>query len=172
MSTYGYALGNPLSYTDPLGLEVTMTCRTVTMFGSLGFSRPRHCSVVVWHWEGNCDDRQKVIDSQYSLAGGGTAPVDPNGPTTKKERGTYDNDRNAFSNPGGRNSNYDISPPNGMSQQDFDAAVQQSGDGYSQGPYRLPSFGNNSNTAADNIIENAGGVAPNIPGAWGQNYGD
>ena len=33
-------------------------------------------------------------------------------------------------------------------------------------------MGLNSNTAADNIIEGAGGIAPNIPGAKEQNYGD
>jgi hypothetical protein len=55
-----------------------------------------------------------------------------------------------------------------MSSQDFDDAVRSIGYNYSQDPYRLT--GPNSNTAANNIIENAGGNVPNVPGAVGQNW--
>ena len=155
--------GNPLSYRDPLGLEVTMTCRPVSIIGAFG--KPVHCSVFVWHWvNDSCRGRRKQIDSQYSVPFGGTAPTgDPNNIT-------YRDDRNTFNNPGGNNSNYDIPPPAGSSQNDFDKAVTNSGNNYSQGTYLPPGYGPNSNTAANNIITNAGGTTPNVQGAWGQDY--
>ncbi|MBU1306642.1 MAG: hypothetical protein KKF33_14125 [Alphaproteobacteria bacterium] len=172
LNTYGYAMGNPLKYIDQYGLEVTMTCRPLSLLPP-GMAKPVHCAVIVWHWEfDKCGNSKKVIDSQYSLAGGGTGPVKPNGPMTQNESDTYNNDRNAFENPGANDTNRIIWPPAGTTQSDFDKAVTGSGNNYSQGPYRIPPTGNNSNTAADNIIENAGGTAPNIPGAWGQNHGD
>ncbi len=58
-----------------------------------------------------------------------------------------------------------------FSPRGFDQQVIDTGDNYSQGPYD-GKFGPNSNTAADNIIEGAGGVAPNVDGALHQNYGE
>ena len=165
LNTYVYANANPLRYVDPLGLETTMTCRPVKLFGKLGLSQPVHCAVIVWHSKALCDGKKvKVIDAQYSLPGGGTSPTkDPNNPT-------FRDDREAFNNPGGTNSNYDIAPPPGVSQSDFDRAVTNSGNHYSQGTYMPPGYGPNSNTAAHNIITNAGGTPPDVPGAWGQSY--
>lgn len=162
---YVYALSNPLRYTDPLGLEVTMTCRSLSNPLSRLIGTPRHCSVVVWHWvNDSCRGRRKQVDSQFSLSFGGTAPTgDPNNQT-------YKDDRTAFNNPGGNNSNYDIPPPAGSTQSAFDNAVTNSGNNYSQGTYMPPGYGPNSNTAANNIITNAGGTTPDVPGAWGQNF--
>lgn len=65
-----------------------------------------------------------------------------------------------------------MQPPNGMSQQDFDNEVIKYGDAYeSKKPYSATG-GPNSNTATDNIIERAGGVAPDVSGAYRQNYGE
>jgi hypothetical protein len=58
-----------------------------------------------------------------------------------------------------------------MTNDQYDQAVRDSGDNYIQGPYR-PVLGPNSNTSADNIIEQPGGTVPNIPGAVAQNYGE
>ena len=162
---YAYSRSNPILYRDPLGLEVTMTCRPVAAFAAIGMTAPVHCAVIVWHWEMCGGTRTKVIDAQYSLPGGGTSPAGPGDPT-------FQGDRNAFnSNPGpyGATQNYPVPPPPGMSQSDWDNAVINSGNNYSQGPY-FPVPGPNSNTAANNIIMNAGGTPPNVPGAWGQGY--
>ena len=75
---------------------------------------------------------------------------------------------NAFENPTGNNRNYEISVPSGMNQAEFDQAVTNSGNSYSQGTYSLPGYGPNSNSAANNIIQNAGGTTPIVPGAWSQ----
>lgn len=162
INTYAYGGSNALSNVDALGLEVTLTCRTVGLFGRIGLSSPIHCAVFVWHWETdqsakcNCS-KKKVIDAQYSLAGGGTKPTDdPNNQT-------YKDDRLAFSN---GSSNFVIPVPSGMSQSGFDQATIKSGNGYSQGTYMPPGYGPNSNSAAFNIIRGAGGVPPDVSGAW------
>ena len=146
-----------------MGLEVTMTCRPVAVIGKFG--RPVHCSVFVWHWETDpcTGQKKKVIDAQYSLPFGETSPTrDPNNRTFK-------DDQTAFSNPGGNNQNYLIPPPAGVSQNAFDQRTINSGDSYSQSTYMPPGYGPNSNSAANNIIRNAGGTPPNVPGAWSRN---
>jgi hypothetical protein len=120
-------------------------------------STPLHCAVLVWHYD-SCG--RKVIDAQYSVPGGGMRPTrDPTNPT-------YVADTRAF---GSSIGNYAIPAPLGITQSDWDRAVISSGNSYSQGTY-FPVPGPNSNTAASNIITNAGGTAPIVPGAWGQGY--
>jgi RHS repeat-associated protein len=167
-STYAYANQNPLTFTDTFGLETTMVCRPIND-KRVSWLGVKHCFVVVWHWENKCGKREKVIDRQYSLAGAQT-PFPQN--TQPKPGTTFGDDRNAFNNPGGPNEHYPILPPPGMTQDGFDAAVSSSGDGYRSGEPYDAKFGPNSNTAADNIIEGAGGIAPNVPGAVNQNYGE
>lgn len=166
-STYSYGASNPLRYSDPFGLDVTMTCRPLSPAASLGWGVPQHCSVMVWHWvKDKCGHRHKVITAQYSLPYGGTRPA-----ATPPSNDTYQSDRNAFYNPGGDNENYDIAPPAGMSQAQFDNSVTQAGANYSQGPYSLT--GPNSNTAAATIIYQGGQasvVIPDVPGAVAEYY--
>ncbi|WP_426702618.1 RHS repeat-associated core domain-containing protein [Rhodanobacter sp. Col0626] len=165
ISTYAYALNSPLSYVDPLGLNVTMTCRPLGLVAKLGGTSPKHCGDFVWHWVTDpCTGKKhKVIDSQYSLPGFATAP------TTDPNNQTYVDDRNAFNNPGGGNANYNVPPPPGMTQTQFDQSVTSWGNQYSQGEYSLFP-GPNSNTAAYDIIFGAGGTPPDVPDAPGNLY--
>lgn len=160
INTYGYTFQNPSMYIDPLGLEVTMNCRPLDSFlGSLGI---KHCSVIVWHWEvDECGNKKKVIDEQFSLSYG-------NSDLSGSDDPTFVSDTNAFNSGNGNN---DIPPPAGIPQNEFDKNVRDSGNNFTQGPYE-PISGPNSNTAADNIIEKAGGIVPNIPGAVAQNHGE
>lgn len=64
--------------------------------------------------------------------------------------------------------NYPIPVPPGMTQSQFDNAVTNSGNNYNQGTYMPPGYGPNSNSAANNIIQNAGGTTPDVPGVWSQ----
>jgi RHS repeat-associated protein len=99
INTYAYAGSNPLTNIDFFGLDVTMTCRPLDNAGSKIFGWPKHCSDFVWHWETDpCTGvKHKVIDAQFSLPGGGTAP------TKDPTNSTYVDDTNAFNNPGGNN---------------------------------------------------------------------
>ncbi len=122
-----------------------------------------HCGVIVSHTD-SCS-MNATVDAQYSLPGGGTAP------TNDPQNATYLDDLNAFNHPGGGNTNYQIPVPAGMTSQQFDQAVQSSGKSYSA-PFYDPTgiAGPNSNSAANQIIQGAGGTTPNVPGAVGQYY--
>jgi len=170
LSTYGYVLQNPISHIDPMGLETTVACRGVNndswwKAAILRLSRSKHCFVVVWHWKEECPNKCRVIDAQFSVAGNET-PFRQDWHTIPGY--TFGDDRNSWS--WGTADEYDISPVP-QTHEAFDRAVTEAGYAYNSGePY--DKWGPNSNTATDNIIENAGGVMPNICGAYGQNHGE
>jgi hypothetical protein len=141
---------------DPNGTNVTMECRPLR---NVGIGGARHCGVTVWHWSKDCPPK-KIIDRQFSTPGWRT------GPTTDATNPTYTADEDTFNHPGGANSNYEIPVPNSMTSNQFDSAVINSGDSY-HNPFYLP-WGPNSNTAAANIIMDAGGAVPIVPGAVGE----
>jgi RHS repeat-associated protein len=160
-STYAYAMGNPARFADPLGLDVTTVCRTIDD-QRVAWLGVKHCAVFVWHWESSgCPPRKtKVIDAQYSIAGGRT----PQGAGGQ----TYSLDRQAFTS--GSGEGYDVAPPAAMTQSQWDDAVRNAGDNYNSGePYDAVN-GPNSNTAAHDIISNAGGTPPWIMRAPNYNY--
>jgi len=153
-STYAYALDNPVTFSDPFGTNVTMTCRPLRNTGVA-----THCGMVVWHWSNDCPPK-KIIDRQFSTPGWST------GPTRDSNNPTYVADLEAFNNSGGANVNYGIPVPESMTSNQFDAAVISSGDNF-HNPWYNP-FGPNSNTASAGIIIDAGGTVPNVPGAVGE----
>ena len=57
-----------------------------------------------------------------------------------------------------------------MTSEEFDARVIEQGDAYDSDEEYSAWFGPNSNTAADNIIEGAGGTVPDVEDVWHQNY--
>ena len=66
---------------------------------------------------------------------------------------------------------YDIAPPAGWTQSQFDNSAAQEGSSYSQGQYSLT--GPNSNTAAATIIYDGGHAnvnIPDVPGAVAEYY--
>lgn len=141
------------------GSNVTMTCRPLNYL--LKYAALRHCSVIVWHWSQDCAPK-KVIDAQFSTPGWSTKP------TTNINNPTYVQDRAAFNNPGGRKANYEIAVPNGMTADQFDAAVIKSGNSIFFRFYTP--IGPNSNTVAMAIISNAGGTPPEVPFALGAKH--
>lgn len=124
----------------------------------------KHCAVFVWDIDPCTGER--VLRRQLTLEEGRREPLGQDGLNTDTAR----RDREAFDNEGNGNDHYPIAPPEGLSQQEFDDSVIEQGDIYEQGPYSP--FGPNSNTAADNIIENAGGTVPDVWNALGQNAGE
>jgi hypothetical protein len=136
--------------------NVTMTCRPLNNFWK--YTALRHCFVIVWHWSED-PVPTKTIDAQYSTPGWSRSP------TKKTNNPTFTQDRAAFFNPGGGNTNYDISVPNGMTAEDFADAIKHSADDIYCRFYSP--IGPNSNTVAAAIVSNAGGAPPHVPYALG-----
>jgi len=142
---------------NPNSPNVTMTCRPLNYL--LRYTALRHCGVIVWHWSED-DVPKKTIDAQFSTPGWSRKP------TKKTNNPTFTQDRAAFYHPGGRNSNYEIAVPSGMSADQFDDAIKQSGDDISC-RYYSP-IGPNSNTVAAAIVSSAGGTPPHVRYALGE----
>ena len=138
------------------GTNVTMTCRPLNYL--LKYSPIEHCSVIVWHWSEDAVPK-KTIDAQFSTPGWSRRP------TNKTNDPTFVQDRAAFFNPGGRNSNYEVAVPDGMTADDFADAVKRGGGG-TVCPFYFP-VGPNSNTVAAAIVADAGGTPPHVPYALG-----
>jgi hypothetical protein len=66
-----------------------------------------------------------------------------------------------------------ITPPAGISQENFDRAVLKAAENYpvNQKPYNATK-GPNSNTYVDDVIESTGAKIPDIKGATQQNWGE
>jgi hypothetical protein len=167
INLYAYVGSDPVNFIDPRGLEVTMVCRKVNDWRTDLVGGMKHCFVVVWHWgKGEDCNSCKVIDKQYSVAAN-RVPF-----RQGSDSFTYREDTKAFNNPGGNNEHYRIAPPFRNSQEEFEKDVIDAGDRYKSDKDYNAFMGPNSNTASDNIIENAGGFCPNVDGAWRQNYGE
>lgn len=165
VSTYSYAFNSALLQSDPMGLEVTTVCRPIED-PWVQWAGILHCAVFVWHWmTDECGIKRRVVDSQFSIAGGEKAQTDPTLPT-------YRADRDAFNNPGNGTLEYDDPAPLGLTKNDWDAAVTNAGTHYnSASPYNAM-LGPNSNTAAHDIIQQAGGIPPDISWAPQYHYSD
>ncbi|WP_221628039.1 hypothetical protein [Teredinibacter franksiae] len=150
---------------DPEGLEVYFVCRPLQgLNGLLGAAGGRYCAVIIE------DPDSEVFcesDRQYSVEFGGRSPLQQG----SWGNDVYDVDRDAFTFPGNNDFVAEIQPPPGISSDEFDQIVRDVGDNYTQRPYD-PVLGPNSNTAADNINEQAQGVVPNVRGAVAQDYGE
>ena len=171
MNWYKYANSDPVTNFDFLGLETTVVCRQINHDNSiinaaLSAAGLKHCFVIVWHWEEVCGNMKKVIDRQYSLAAN-REPFSQDSPATPGT--TFGDDRLAWES--GSGEEYPISPVP-YTQDAFDESVTEAGDNFNLGEDYDGKWGPNSNTATDNIIENAGGVMPDIDGAWQQDYGE
>ena len=162
-SVYGYARQSPVRYADFTGKRVVLVCRPVKNIGFIPGAI--HCAVFVVESECKCLPKDSDgVNTQFTFPGGARKFV-----TKPDKGGVYGRDRKAYNNPGGpRITHYDIAVPGGMTSCEFDMNVTDVGGAYSQGPYNAV-FGPNSNTAADNLIELSGGVAPET-GARAQNY--
>lgn len=68
INTYVYAMESPLFWADPLGLNVTLTCRPLSLLTWMGDDAPKRCGVVIWHWSSDCTPK-RIIDRQFSIAG-------------------------------------------------------------------------------------------------------
>jgi RHS repeat-associated protein len=135
--------------------SVGLACRQLATGGPFD-----HCSVFV------SDDKTGNIQAQYSLQGLHTT-FDPQGSTSDTAR----DDLTAFQSPGGRNLQFEISPPAGTSSKAFDQLVIDAGNTYrAPGNLYLWLMAPNSNSAAASIIERAGGQVPLVPRAPGLNF--
>ncbi len=134
---------------------VALACRSV------GGSPAIHCGLFVYQ---GGDTSTATIERQFSLQGG-HVEFDPQ----NSESSTFQQDRDAFRNPGGGNLIFPVAPPEGMSPQSFDQQVIRNAEGYRAGTYRMFT-GPNSNSAAAYPIYRAGGAIPEVPRAPALRY--
>ena len=99
VNTYGYALQNPLRYTDPFGL-VSWECTSLSMGGSAGFVG---AGIIRYRCESECVNGSKTIAQiEVSYAG-----VDIGiGAGMVESRGKEINDNNSLPNPDVFNGEY------------------------------------------------------------------
>ncbi|MBI3452738.1 MAG: hypothetical protein HY057_07925 [Rhodospirillales bacterium] len=129
--------------------EVALACRDVAG------SPFNHCGLFVY--QGN-DTATAKIDAQFSL-GGGNVEFNKSAETSAKDLEAFQSGKNV----------YKISPPDGISQKDFDALVIGHANSYRAPTYRMLS-GPNSNSAATYPIYKSGGSVPTIPRAPAIDY--
>ncbi|WP_156104613.1 RHS repeat-associated core domain-containing protein [Spirochaeta lutea] len=176
---YGYVGNDPVNFVDPLGLE-TQAFSIPVVLGA------RHIFIAVKDEEtGEVTTRGLYPDSLIGVF----LDIDHTSSVLKDEQRSGADEYGAamayFSGgdlPDGYRYEGEIFPPEGISQQTFDERILEEADSYEEKyntqespldndrPYYL--IGPNSNTAADDWVENAGGIMPDVEGAWGQNWGE
>jgi RHS repeat-associated protein len=140
VNTYLYVGGNPLRWTDPLGLKSRICCRLVPGVGVFGF---RHCYVETQNSGGS---------GTFGLIGGSFAGMPGCGQVFSN---------NAFDTGGACGPWKD--------ECDTDNCVKKAVGGYNN-PSEYSYFGPNSNTFASTVATTCGLQAPNVSGTlgWGQ----
>jgi RHS repeat-associated protein len=162
-SVYGYARQSPVRYADFNGQKVVMVCRPLSV-SPFDKSGARHCAVFVVESDCPCLEADADgVNMQFSFPGFATKF------DLGRETQTSQDDRDAYNNPAGRGISHHVIPvPDRLTSCQFDRSVISEGTAYIQNSYVVT--GPNSNTAVDNVIERAGGQAPDVAGAFGQDY--
>ncbi|HEX2207817.1 MAG TPA: RHS repeat-associated core domain-containing protein, partial [Longimicrobium sp.] len=143
LNAYGFANGDPVTYSDPYGLrpdDVIVGCRSVDNTRGLG----GHCSVRIVNEKLN-------IDVTYEVLSNGIGEPQFAGQTSPQQAARYE----------GRG--VQVAVPNGMTSDEFDMRVLENAERISQernGQNYSPSGTRNSNRFVYDVITQSGGKVP------------